>query len=248
MGPAGGVDMELNKRIVDLLDGHYVDLVGFADMRAHENDVMRFGGPVVSGYPSAVSIGIAIPDSIVDFLPSRQDANVACEYRTHGYEVLNDRLNIAASALSSFLNAGGHRTLPVPAANRTDFKNATPSISHKMVAHIAGLGWIGKNCLLVTPEYGPRVRFISVLTEAPVRTVDNPLDERCGACTRCADACPVGAIRGVNYAPGDEREVRLDFKKCSDYFEKLAEDNPYPVCGMCLHACPAGKKRAKREK
>ena len=43
-------------------------------------------GPIVRGYDSGISIGLAIPDSIVDFIPQRDDPNVSCEYRVHGYD------------------------------------------------------------------------------------------------------------------------------------------------------------------
>ena len=184
-----------------------------------------------------------IPDSIVDFLPERADNNVACEYRIQGYEVLNDRLNLIASVLSSYLNQQGYRSLPIPAASRADEENAIPTVSHKTIAHIAGLGWIGKNCLLITPEHGPRMRFITILTDAPLETVDNPLEQRCGECSECVKICPVKALKGKNYKPGEPREYRFDFIKCHNYFEGMKKTQQYPVCGMCLYVCPFGKKQ-----
>ena len=90
-----------------------------------------------------------------------------------------------------------------------------------MVAHIAGLGWIGKNCLLITREHGPRVRFISVLTNAPLKTVDDPIAQQCNDCIECMKACPVKAIKGKNYIMGEDREERFEFLKCQNYFEKM---------------------------
>ncbi|MBN1646903.1 MAG: epoxyqueuosine reductase, partial [Spirochaetales bacterium] len=115
-------------------------------------------------------------------------------------------------------------------------------VSHKMIAHIAGLGWIGRNCLLVTPDRGPRVRFISLLTNAPIKAVDNPTEQRCGDCTACVDICPVRAIKGPNYKAGEAREVRLDFLKCQNYFESLKKKYKWEVCGLCLYVCPYGRK------
>jgi epoxyqueuosine reductase len=230
--------MNLNNNIKTILKPYYVDYIGFANIAPYEEEVVHFGGPVVKGYPGAISFGLVIPDSIVDYLPERADVNVACEYRIQGYEVLNNRLNIIASVVSSYLNQKGYRTLPITAAERTDEENATPTVSHKMVAHIAGLGWIGKNCLLVTPRHGPRLRLISVLTEAPLETIDNPLEQRCGNCLECVKACPVQAIKGKNYIAGEPREERLDFLKCQKYHEEMKATRKYNVCGMCLYACP----------
>jgi epoxyqueuosine reductase len=231
----------MNDQIKKTLKPHYVDYVGFADLTNYQWELAQFGGNIVKGYKNGISIGIAIPDSIVDHLPDRDDVNVSCEYRLHGYEILNNRLNLIASVVSSYINQKGYRTLPITAADRTDEENATPVISHKMIAHIAGLGWIGKNCLLVTPEHGPRVRFISILTDAPLETVDNPFEQHCGNCAECVKVCPVKAIKGKVYQAGDPREVRFDFKKCHDYFENLKKTRKYPVCGMCLYICPLGK-------
>ncbi|MCK9565162.1 MAG: hypothetical protein M0Q43_03825 [Methanothrix sp.] len=64
--------------------------------------------------------------------------------------------------------------------------------SHKLAAHMAGLGWIGKSCLLITPEAGPRVRWASVLTDAPMKATGYAMAERCGECRKCVDVCPHG--------------------------------------------------------
>jgi epoxyqueuosine reductase len=233
--------MFLNRKITRLLSKeHHVDYVGFADLLPYQEELAGAGGPAVAGYPVGISVGISLPDSIVDLLPERQDLNVSCLYRRHAYEIINDRLNAAASSLSSVLNSEGYRTLPIPAADHTEAGKAT--VSHKMIAHIAGLGWIGKSCLLVTPQHGPRVRFVSLLTEAPIKAVNEPMEQRCGGCARCAQICPTGAIKGKSYVQGDPRDARLDFGKCNGYFEELKKDRPYPVCGMCLFACPYGKQ------
>jgi epoxyqueuosine reductase len=235
--------LNLNAKIKELLKPYYVDYLGFADLRPYQAELSRCGGNIVRGYSSGISLGIRIPDSIVDHLPQREDVNVACQYRIQGYEVLNDRLNLTASVLSSYLNQQGCRTLPVAAADRTDQEQASPTVSHKTIAHIAGLGWIGKNCLLITPRHGPRLRLISLLTDAPLETVDSPLEQRCGQCTLCVNICPVKALKGKNYAAGEPRAERFDFLKCQDYFEKLKATQKYPVCGLCLYVCPHGRHK-----
>jgi epoxyqueuosine reductase len=234
--------LSLNSQIKKMVKAYFVDYIGFAYLTKYQPELTNFGGDIVRGYKHGISLGVAIPDSIVDHLPERDDVNVSCEYRLHGYEILNDRLNLIASMVSSFLNQKGYRTLPITAADRTDEENATPVVSHKMIAHIAGLGWIGKNCLLITPEHGPRVRFISILTNAPLESIDNPIGQRCGNCVECAKICPVRAIKGKAYQAGDSREIRFDFKKCHNYFENLKKTPKYPVCGLCLYVCPWGRK------
>lgn len=231
----------LNDTLKDVLKPYYVDYVGFADLSDYEADLAKFGGNIVKGYKAGISLGIVIPDSIVDYLPERADINVSAEYRIHGYDGLNSRLNLVASTVSSYLNQQGYRTLPIAAAETTDMENAAPTVSHKMIAHIAGFGWIGKNCLLVTPEHGPRLRLISLLTNAPLETVNNPIEQRCSECDECVKICPVKAIKGKNYVFGEPREERFDFTKCRAYFDSMTKTKKYAVCGMCLYACPYGK-------
>ncbi len=238
--------MMLNDEIDAFLANETVDLIGYARLGNYEDQMVRAGGGIVRGYPHGISIGIVLPDSIVDHLPDRADPNVACEYRHHSYTVINERLSLAASRLASFLNRRGHRSLPIVVAEASDGKGATATVSHKMIAHIAGLGWIGKNCLLVTPEHGPRVRFISVLTQAPLFSVDDPVAQRCGDCVECVKICPVQAIKGRNFEPGESREDRFDFGKCSKYFDELYTRDKWGVCGMCLYACPYGMRGKSR--
>jgi len=110
---------------------------------------------------------------------------------------------------------------------------------------MAGLGWQGKNLLLITPEYGSRVRLVTVLANAPLKT-DAPIKNRCGNCMLCRDACPVGAIKGVNTENHyRDRDEALYFHKC---VEKLAgefaklPDVGAPICGICIKVCPFGRK------
>jgi epoxyqueuosine reductase QueG len=62
-----------------------------------------------------------------------------------------------------------------------------------MIALRAGIGWIGRNNLLVHPEYGSKIRIASVLTDMPLKT-DEVNKGNCKACKKCIDACPVAAI------------------------------------------------------
>lgn len=235
--------MELNDRIKNLAETWGADFFGVADLSHARDAILAQGGPVVSQYPRAVSLGITLFHAIVDQLPNRADRAVAIDYRHHCYDIINRRLDRVASRLSSVLQRGGYGVLPVPAARRVDDEKICASFSHKMGAHLAGLGWIGKNCLLVTPEAGPRVRWTTVLTDAPLVTTGEPMEERCGDCEACIAICPVKAFTAEPFRENEPREARFDAAKCNRYFEQMREkDAELAVCGQCLYVCPHGTK------
>ena len=120
--------------------------------------------------------------------------------------------------------------------------------SRKTWQKMAGLGWQGKNLLLITPQYGSRVRLVTVLTDAPL-IVDGPVKNRCGKCMLCRDACPAGAIKGVNtHDYYQNRNEALHFDKCvvklTGEFAQLP-DIGAPICGICIKVCPFGRKFGK---
>lgn len=222
-----------------------VDYYGVAWLETARDAILTQGGPGVARFPRAISLGIALLHPIVDQLPQRQERAVAINYRHHCYDVVNHRLDLAASSLGSALQRAGHDAYPVPASSTVDDERLTGVFSHKMAAHLAGLGWIGKSCLLITPEAGPRVRWATVLTDAPLQVAGEPMDERCGTCSECVDICPVEAFTGQPFRDHEPREVRYDAHKCDRYFDMSAKKTAGPVvCGLCLYVCPFGRRRS----
>ena len=75
----------------------------------------------------------------------------------------------------------------------------TGELSDRAVAVRAGIGWSGKNCSVITPEFGSYVYLGEMITNIPFEP-DTPIEDQCGACTKCLDACPTGALdsRGTN--------------------------------------------------
>lgn len=216
--------------------------MGVADLASAHEAILAQGGPAIAEFPRALSIGIALLHPVVDQLPQRADRAVAMAYRHHGYDVVNQRLDHITSRLSSVLQGEDYGALPVPASQTVDDERLCGTFSHKMGAHLAGLGWIGKSCLLVTPEVGPRVRWATVLTDAPLKAAGQRMDERCGTCQECVDTCPPRAFTGQPFRAGQPREVRFAAHKCRAYFDKMDETTGLSVCGLCLYICPYGRK------
>ncbi|HRK19860.1 MAG TPA: reductive dehalogenase domain-containing protein [Hyphomicrobiaceae bacterium] len=108
----------------------------------------------------------------------------------------------------------------------------------------AGLGEYARNQLVITPEFGPRLRFSKIFTNLPLAH-DAPrklgVRDVCDQCTRCAAACPVKALPfgAPDAAPANRSSIRgvkkwtSDAEKCFGYWAKLASD-----CAICLRVCP----------
>jgi epoxyqueuosine reductase len=219
------------------------DYFGIADLSLAHDTILEQGGTEITEYPHSVSVGIALLHPIVDQLLRREERAVAVNYRSHCYDVINARLDEIISRIAGLLQREGYRAFPVPATKRVDDDRICGIFSHKLGAHLAGLGWIGKNCLLITSDMGPRVRWATVLTDAALPTTGKPIDERCGDCRECLDICPVKAFTGQPFRAGEPRSARFDARKCDRYFSKMREkDVETAVCGLCLYACPYGRR------
>ena len=113
----------------------------------------------------------------------------------------------------------------------------------------AGLGEYGRNQMVLTPEFGPRVRFSKIFTNMPLG-VDLPRDlgmaDYCHGCLICADACPVkalpkGAPTDVTTSPSTikgPRKWSANCEACFGYWAKLKSD-----CAICMRVCPFNRPR-----
>ncbi|HJR17843.1 MAG TPA: tRNA epoxyqueuosine(34) reductase QueG [Gemmatimonadales bacterium] len=171
------------------------------------------------------------PDTPADSLPPR----VAKYARGEDYHrVTSERLEL----LADFLRGQGARL------TRT-FADAGP-VPERELAQRAGLGWIGKNTMLIRPDAGSFFFIGSVFTDLPLR-VDPPFElDRCGSCTRCLDACPTDAFV----------EPRLmDATRCISYLT-IEQKGPVPDdladqfhgyafgCDICNDVCPWNQRFA----
>ncbi len=223
------------------------DYFGIADLAVAQDSILAQGGPGIARFPSGIVIGIALPDTLVDLLAERELPASAILYRHHAYEVANAVLDQAALRLASTVQQAGFSAFPVPASKRTDNERICGFFSHKCAVNLAGLGWIGRSCLLITPDHGPRVRWVTVLTDAPLNA-GTPMESQCGECHECVDICPVKAFTGRDFNPAEPREARYDAAACDRYFREMEHRTGTAVCGLCLYICPYGRKQSSGPK
>ena len=121
----------------------------------------------------------------------------------------------------------------------------------KTAAVKCGLGCQGKNTLLVTPVYGPRVRLVSVLTTAELE-IDEPYEENlCKDCERCVMVCPAKALepykvkvnRCMVYSSENPRSTDIpdETRELEKRLTRRPTPNSFIDCTTCLEACPIGK-------
>lgn len=215
------------------------DLFGVADLGEAQDFACEQGGESLRGFPRAVSIGMRLLDAVVDELHRHEDRATIFSYRAL-YSSVNSRLDDIALQVAREIQEEGHRAYPVPASQTIDTEKMIGVIPHKLAAHLSGLGWIGKSCLLITPSHGPRVRLATVLTDAPLEP-GSQIDGGCGECRDCVSICPVKAITGVPFRPSDPRHIRFNARLCRDYSEKRKERLGEGLCGLCVYVCPYGQ-------
>ena len=196
---------------------------------------------LVAKYTTAVSIGVPLDTSLVTKIGSQDDLSALRQYYAHVYYEISPFIDEITDHLYATLHNAGFTSWPVPATETIDTDNQYSLFSHKMAANLAGLGWVGKSCLFITADRGPRVRWGTILTNAPLPATGQPVANRCGKCQRCVAACPVQAFTGRNFVISEAREMRMSAQKCLDFLLERRRNIGVSACGQCVYSCPWGQ-------
>lgn len=205
-------------------------LFGVADITSIKEG-FNLGNNITAKFDRAISLGKRLLDSVIEDIKDRPTA-----LYFHHYRQLNFFLDRGAFLIASYIQDLGSQALPIPASQIIDWEKQKSHVSHKKVGYLAGLGWIGKNNLLVNPELGARFRLVTVLTDMPLET-DKPLEAGCGSCIECLAPCPAQAIK--------ERKEDFDHWACFDKlkeFRKMGIVGQY-ICGVCVRACKGSRNK-----
>lgn len=220
------INGRLTEELKDLLFQKGAKLVGIGNLD---------GGKECNNYDTGISVAIPLPKNII-----RDLQNAPTKEYYDMYYILNNKLNEIVTAGENFLRERGFEAY-AQTTDRVEINlNRSSKLPHKTVATRAGLGWIGKNGLLVTEEFGSAVRISSLLTNAPLKC-DSPIDKSlCGACSLCVRNCPAQALQGTLWEAGMQREKIVDVEKC---YKKQAEimyretGIETDLCGKCFAVC-----------
>jgi epoxyqueuosine reductase len=160
--------------------------------------------PLSAEYPMALSV-------LVSYAPAFEIYSEE-EYH-HLLEATAVQTEAATSTISDLLQSSGIRHCRIPQGGQ-DPETLLAKFPHKLAAVRAGLGWIGKTSLLITPQYGPRVTLATLLIDSDLPGGEPITESKCGKCMICVEACPYGCIKGVNWYPGVLRNELFDAHLC----------------------------------
>jgi epoxyqueuosine reductase len=212
-----------------------------ADLTGVKKFVVDQGGEFLAQFPRAVSVGYPLANAVVGQLHQHENEFVARCYHHHIYTAVTNQLDQITLRCATLIQEKGYQAFPVLSRGSFDRKRHCGIFSHKLAGHLAGLGWIGKSCLLVTPDRGVRVRWATVLTDADLPAKRAIAKDGCGKCRACVDICPVHAYTGRPFSPDEPRELRFDAQKCHEYLSEREKRVQERVCGLCIQACPIGR-------
>lgn len=242
------------------------DLVGIASAEAVTTTRNRRGPRHVM--PGARAIVVFARPMLQGSIESPRDEVVTTQNLA-----LYAELDRIAYSLGCFLEREGFQAALVPAYSPVEMtreaKGLVGVVSLRHAAQAAGLGALGRNNLLLTPELGPRVRLGGVVTDAPFQTdAPGPYNDLCADCEACVEACPVEALSepgktrtgrclrqalpyGLNplirkarellQGPGTGLETFLMDPQFWNFYQSLQLGLQYG-CHACITACPAGKR------
>lgn len=250
--------IELKKEIIEYSKTIGIDKIGFASADPfvelkerlrqqqqlgyqsgfEEPDIEKRTNPslLLCEAKSIISIALAYPSKMKNAPRSTKEARRGIFCRASWGRDYHDILRERLKKLEDFILA------KVPNAKVKSMVD-TGELADRVVAERAGIGWSGKNCSIITPEFGSYVYLGEMITTIPFPP-DVPIENRCGTCTRCIEACPTGAL---------VQGGQLNSQRCIAFLTQtkgfLADEfrdkigNRLYGCDTCQTVCPENKRK-----
>jgi len=195
------MDNNLTLAVKELAYRLGADLVGVANIERFSNAPIRMSPQgILPGAKSVIVCAVHHPDAAIE-LDGEIHPQVLGPYRIQ--YIMNDKLDVLSFRIARMLDDLGYATVPIASSNIWRYRGYkdmdavfAPDMSHIYAGVCAGLGELGWNGLCITPEYGARNRFISIITEAEL--TPTPLyqgEKLCDMCGECIRNCPTNAYR-----------------------------------------------------
>ncbi len=255
----------LKNEVISLCMRDGANLVGFAS-------IDRFDGAPQGHHPrdfissarAVISIGMIVPRAVLNYQNMLVDSEFVPEsirkeylqkyfYRSSGYDIINNCLNTLGYRLTQYLERMGFLAVYFTATYGDvyfKYQQQVPGqkgiFSHRHAAVRAGLGEFGLNNIVVTPKYGPRVRFNSIITDAPLKADELLQKKVCLGmnCQKCIDQCGTEALRfkeNIDISGIDDKKVCLDPITSTDVPTCKVKRTEAFCTGHCLRVCPIGE-------
>jgi len=222
---------EMTDRLIDLANSLGVDFIGIADSNGFLNKDYQGNKPqeIMENCKNIIIIGVSIPKGCFEPLPKGR-----AEY-TNTLMAATATLRIIGFKLSKFIESIGYLATLAPSEGSefgywyADKEILKADFSMKYACYLSGIGKFGLNQLIITDNFGPKIRMAGIITDAPLLS-DLPskdfVDDRCKDCHKCIDICPVSAL---------SKDGTINRQKCRDYmFNELGGLR----CGLCIKVCP----------
>lgn len=216
----------MEKEIEQFLSSNKVLVYGWCRLDDEQKKKIYLEEHLVEKIKSVIVFGIPLSKAVIENLIDGPDL-----LYLHHYRQANYLLDKTAFQLASLLECSGYLSIPVPASQIIDWKNQKALLSHKYFAHLCGLGWIGKNNLIVNRVYRSRLRFATVLTEFILERENKIAEFGCRNCRKCIVMCPANAI--------SENVEQFNHIKCFEKIKEITKKNNISqyICGLCIKAC-----------
>jgi epoxyqueuosine reductase QueG len=231
--------MELTERIMSLIRSLGIVDAGIADTGAWDTDPLvskiiskeERPASLMRNSRSVIVIGIPVQRTILATAPSA--------YYSEHYKTVNSMLDHSAQRIAMELQIEGHAAMFVSRDGYQGIeglrRDASSFFSHRHSAYLAGMGSFGVSNMLLTEKNGPRIRFTSVITTAPLVCGEPSKKVLCTKCMICTTSCTEDAV-----ASGTYPENITNKQKCVEYSDILKKRGCSP-CGRCIFVCPVGK-------
>ncbi|NDV64894.1 4Fe-4S dicluster domain-containing protein [Bacteroides sp. 224] len=227
--------MNLNETITNELKQHEIEFIHFVDISGLVEKQNR-------GFSSAILFGVKCSPEYLkrvsdnpNYVPDMVARNYFDDDEHYAHEMDMYRIS---DLLADFIEKNGYSAYSLSDDNQittNNFEGNKSMLPLKTLATHAGLGWIGRNNLLVNKEYGCCQTWGGVLTDMPLNTVLNSLPAvQCGNCQICLDVCEPKALKGTVWQSGIEREKIIDVDKCT-------------TCLKCMVHCPWTQRYMNKE-